>query len=543
MSQDQTLFLRKASGLVRSWKTFDGFIYALYGDSVIVAGALTYGLSYQWSAGNIPLAILLITLAVIPVSIVYAMLASTIPRVGGDYVWQSRTFGGIFGYTLCLSGIVLWPMLYAATNWYAGGVTVAAPLFLILGGTMHIQSFINLATWLGTADGLWWGFVFNCVWALFILIAGMKWYGRIQRWSFYIGCVAVVAWVGMFLVTTNQDFVSNFNWFMTSFFQWGGSNPYQYVLNQASAAGYNAVPLNQTTLGDTYALMPVMAYVFIWVTWAGAMSGEISGIDDLKKSMRMYVGAALFALLLGAGTMYLTLLVVGNQFFFSANYLWYSGTASMPIAPFIGFLYLAMTRNPIMWAITIIGFNAWFWIWDTNNWVNAIRISFAMSFDRSLPDWVGSVNKKFRVPLNAILIITAGSLIMGYLYYYTVFASYTLDVVVGTAAAIVGSTVAGTFMPYMKSTKAMWEASPASKYKVGPVPVITICGILGIVFLWIPLYYLWIVDPRYGVNSPLSGAVLIGSFVGAAIIFLIMKAYRKRQGIDLNLVYREIPYE
>jgi len=543
MTEDKSLFLRRASGMVRAWNVFDGFIYCLYADSIFVAAALTYGLSWPWPDGNIPLSIILICVAVYPAAIVYAMLSSTMPRVGGDYVWESRTLGGVWGYTICLAGLGFWPWMYAVTNVLPGTVTAVSPTFLVLGGMTGNQGLINLATWLTLPDGQWWAYVAYAAFAFIIMVAGMKWYARVQRASFIIGCVAIAVWIVMFAITTQQDFVSNFNWFMTTYFHWGGSNPYQYILSQAASNGYHPADLSQTSWLSSWELGPVMAYVFLYILWTGSMSGEIGGISDLKKSMWMYLGSNTFAMIVCAGTMFATLVIVGNQFFFSANYLWYNGIAAMPISPFIGFLYVAMTRNPFFWIATLIGMNAWFWIWPTNNWVQSIRMIFAMSFDRSLPGWMGAVNRKTRSPLNAIILVTIGCLIMGWLYTYTVFYKFTLDVTFGSALAFFASTVAGTIMPYRQRTKAIWEASPASKYKVGKVPVITIAGILAIVFLWIPTYFLWITDSRYGINDPLSGAVLIASFAAAAILYYIVKAYRKRQGVDLDLLYHEVPYE
>jgi len=545
MGAEKTLFLRRASGMVRAWKVFDGFLYAVYADSIFVAAALTYGLSWPWPDANIPLGIVLNTLLVYPAAIVYAMNASTMPRVGGDYVWQSRALGGFWGYTICLAGLGFWPWLYAATNVMPGTVTAVAPTFLVLGAMTGNNNLVSVSSWLTTPDGLWWAYVAYAVFAFIVMVAGMKWYARIQRGSFYVGCVAIAVWVVMFAITTHQDFVNNFNYFMSTYFNWGGNNPYQYVLDTAAKAGYNAVPFEQTKFLPSWQLVPVLSYVFLYILWSGSMAGEISGIGELKKSTWMYVGSNTFAMIVCAGTMLATILIVGNEFFFSANFLWYTqgGASAIPISPFIGFLYVAMTKNPFFWIMTLIGMNAWFWIWPTNNWVQPIRIIFAMSFDRSLPGWIGAVNRKTRSPLNAIILVTIGCLIMGWLYVYTVFWKYTLDVTFGSALAFFASTIAGTVMPYRKRTKAIWQASPASKYKVGGVPVITIAGILAIVFLWIPTYFLWITDSRYGINDPLSGVVLIGSFVAAAVTYFIVKAYRKRQGIDIELLYREIPFE
>lgn len=546
MPEEKTLFLRNASGLVRSWRIWDGFIYAVYADSIIVAAALTYAIAYPWPQGNIPLAIVITTISIIPLTIVYAMLASAMPRVAGDYVWQTRSLNGFIGFTLSLAGLAFWPWFYGATNVYPGTVSAIAPAFSLLGGWLKSASLSNLGTYLTTADGIWWGFVVFVIWATFIMLVGMKWYARVQRISFYIGMAAVIVWVAVFLTTTNSQFITNFNSFVTSHFPgWGGSDPYHYIVNQAAAGGYTGYSLSQTTLSQTYLLVPVMAYVYLWVVWAGGLSGEIAGIQQLKKSLTMYVGSAVFAMIVGGGVILLTLLMVGNGWFSAANFLYYNpgSTPTMPFAPFLGFLFIAMTKNPALWAITIIGFNAWYWIWPTNNWVWSIRAFFAMSFDRALPSWLGQINNKTGVPINAIILVSAGSLVMGYLYSFTVVASFTLDATLGTALAIVGTTIAAIVLPYRKKTKALWEQSPAAKYKIGGVPVISICGILTFVILWIPLYYLWATNPLYGVNNLTSGAFVVSLFVISAAIYGIMKLYRKRENIDLNLVFGEIPAE
>ena len=157
-------------------------------------------------------------------TIVYAMLASAMPRVAGDYVWQSRAIGGFVGFTLSLAGLAFWPWFYGATNVYPGTVSAIAPAFSLLGGWLNNVSLSNLATYLTTSSGIWWGFVVFVAWATFIMIAGMKWYARVQRISFYIGMAAVVVWVAVFLTTSNSQFISNFNSFVTSHFPgWGRS--------------------------------------------------------------------------------------------------------------------------------------------------------------------------------------------------------------------------------------------------------------------------------------------------------------------------------
>ena len=93
---------------------------------------------------------------------------------------------------------------------------------------------------------------------------------------------------------------------------------------------------------------------------------------------------------------------------------------------------------------------------------------------------------------------------------------------------------------YLKVTKRLYADSPISKYKVGNVPAITIVGALAEVYIVVSLY-LYIVDGRYGVNSVLSALFVLAMLVLSAIIYLAYRWYRRREGINTDLTYREIP--
>src|SRR3990170_1046296 len=94
------LFVRKASGLVRSWSMFDAFIYA-----------------YCWYfGGDLGTAVVVGGIFTLFEVIVYASLISAMPRAGGDYVWQSRILGRSTGFLLTVTGwwfiLWLWVPLY-----------------------------------------------------------------------------------------------------------------------------------------------------------------------------------------------------------------------------------------------------------------------------------------------------------------------------------------------------------------------------------------------------------------------------------------------
>jgi hypothetical protein len=47
--------------------------------------------------------------------------------------------------------------------------------------------------------------------------------------------------------------------------------------------------------------------------------------------------------------------------------------------------------------------------------------------------------------------------------------------------------------------------------------------------------------PELGLASPVSMGFMAALFVGGIVLYYIVRAYRKSQGIDIDLAYKEIP--
>ena len=108
---ERTMFVRKATGLVKGWSVFDAFIYSAFAINLM---ALGFGYAFTTTAflpkGALIAAIILSGLFIIFEVIMYASMIAVMPRAGGDYVWQSRVFGGGFGFVLAATGwwFILW---------------------------------------------------------------------------------------------------------------------------------------------------------------------------------------------------------------------------------------------------------------------------------------------------------------------------------------------------------------------------------------------------------------------------------------------------
>src|SRR5947208_4016820 len=143
-----TLFLRKATGLVKGWSKFDAFLYSFMSVNFVTLG-LFFALSVLAfvPTGQVLPALLISGVFITFLVITYASLISVMPRAGGDYVWQSRVLGGGIAFVLAVTG--WWFILWYWTPVYATilNVEVLQPLAAVF-------KWNGMLAWLGTRNGL-----------------------------------------------------------------------------------------------------------------------------------------------------------------------------------------------------------------------------------------------------------------------------------------------------------------------------------------------------------------------------------------------------
>jgi basic amino acid/polyamine antiporter, APA family len=111
-----TLFLRNATGLVRGWSVRDSTIYACLSTNVVTLGMVEWAFQSSFPRGNLLYSILISGVWVSFLVIAYTGLVVTVPRAGGDYVWQSRILGSGLGFVMAATGwwfiMWLWAPIY-----------------------------------------------------------------------------------------------------------------------------------------------------------------------------------------------------------------------------------------------------------------------------------------------------------------------------------------------------------------------------------------------------------------------------------------------
>ena len=149
------LFVRQSTGLVREASALDATIYnAVF--SAPVGATLAWGVFFALSAfpgADLVWATIISFVLNIPVLIMMALLASSMPRTGGDYVWVSRILSPPLA-TISNFGAALSAMI-GATFWARYfPVFALGPVLVVLGVIFGNDS---LTSW-GTSfqkDQLW----------------------------------------------------------------------------------------------------------------------------------------------------------------------------------------------------------------------------------------------------------------------------------------------------------------------------------------------------------------------------------------------------
>lgn len=532
----EELFLRKATGLVRGWSFLD--IFAFNSWSNFFAGLAPYIITWAiwWPRGNPLLAVILGTIVCSFQCIVYSMLVCTMPRAGGDYIWISRILRSpLIGYTVILVAWVIVLQHWFPSVIWAFNLTFFSPLAVALGN-------MDLAMWLLTTEGIFWMTIANIITGVILVVAGMRWCGRMLKISFIIGgVIAVIVLIISLLPYTQANFINAFNTFQLENFDI--ANAHQQVIDTATIDYGLEIPgFWDWDLAATMPLLALFAWYNGWSMWGAPLYGEVKGASEFKRSFWSIQGCNLFSNAFVIICLLQWVFIGGWQFFQSANLLYWSGDALMPLFPFPGLYVYILTKN-VPLSIFILGGGAFFlWILEAlANFLPAIRILFAMAFDRVMPAQLAHLVTKRRIPIVSLAVVVISAVVFSWLYCFL--PGYTVLTIDFAATIIIGcifTSLAGVVLPFVMPKT--YKRSPISKYQIGKIPVISIFGALTAAFFTYYCYS-WATDITYGAAEPLSVAYLLCMYGGSAILYLFMKWYRKRQGIDTDLIFKEIPVE
>jgi len=545
------LFVRKATGLVRSWSVMDAFVYALFSINLITLGLYSFSQMYYFEGGMVN-ALIVSAIFIFFEVVVYAALISVMPRSGGDYVWQSRILGGAVGFILAVTGwwfiLWLWVPLYGDMFRHI----VLVPILGVLGAK-------DTALWFaGTQNGAFTASMITLAIVSLFITLGMKTYARIQKFSFYGGMLGLIIVIGLLLTGSQESFKAGLESNATSMF---GAAPGVYDATVTLGTNAGAItPFSGGSMAAVFLVIPYLVFFNLWPNWGATLYGEVRGATDFKRNVAGMGWALGVTTVLAIILLFAIKKTIGWDFYVQAggawwNYAWgYTTDApALPVWPYPALLAAFLTTNRLLQFLVVALMSLWWFGWSGTVFLSSTRVIFAAAFDRLLPERVAKLNEHTGTPIYALLLMVVPSVVVAYLFAYNIanFQSLTLCSTLVIAVTYLGTTIAAIILPYKKPD--LYKASPIAKYNVLGIPLITVAGVIFGGFL-IFLLYQWIFDPNalYGIGYSINEGgykngtsiiYMLSNYVLAAVIYFGFKYFRKRSGIDIDKVHQEIPVE
>jgi APA family basic amino acid/polyamine antiporter len=528
-----TLFLRKATGLVRGWSVRDSIIYACLATNFVTLGIYEFTFAGPaFPKGQFITSILISAILVSFLVVAYSGLIVTIPRAGGDYVWQTRILGSGIGFVMAATGwwFILW--LWAPIYGNILSVQLFQPLWATLGDP-------GGAAWFASKNGIFVVCLITIAIAGGLVSLGMAGYARIQKWCFAGGLVAFGVVVILLLVNNHASFVSSFNFEGQKLF--GVHNAYAATNAAAKKAGYSTYNMGFGPIGPTMLLVPAMMFFILWPNWGSTLYGEIRGASDFKRVFTGMFSGLWITVILTIIFLLLMAKTIGWDFYQNLNSLDYNLTPQFGIWPYPFMFAGWLVHNTAFQVILILALSLWFFGWVGTLFLSSTRVIFAAAFDRVLPDRAAEVSEKRKVPIYSLVLMLFPAALLSAVYAYSgSFRNYFLDATLVIAVTYLFSAIAVVILPWRRPE--LWAASPASRFKFLGVPIVLGAGWVTIALLVFCLYE-WFSNSLYFVNNKSSLVFMGAMYVLAIVVYVFARLIRRRQGIDLGLINKEIPVE
>ncbi len=527
------VFSRQASGLVRVGSSYDVFIYNVGLVSIGIAIAFNQYYGPSLYPGAQPwLATILAALGMLAVATTFYFWAIVFPRSGGVYVFLSRTIhpGVAFVMSLIETVILLYYAALAASLIVQVGLS---SFFYTIGLVSGNKTMGTLATRVAAPSGVFWIGTVLLLAAGALLASGTRRYFTLQRVLFAVAVIGMLVLLVAMLFGTRGAFRTNLS-------QLTGLH-YNEVIAKARAHGYvsSGFSLKESLRFIVWPLLPLLGAV---------QSVGISG--EVKKIQRSQLFGMLGAVIATGGFIALFAVLSNKAFGYdfqgaiAFNSL--SGVAggTTASAPYFTVLAGILTSNIVLAVIIMAVFVAWIWFWIPAELAYTTRSMIAWSFDRVAPDKLGWVSERFHTPVVAIAISTAGSIVFMWLIAFKGIALLTLIEVL----LVVWATVMVSAVVFPRTRKQLFEASPARQARIAGAPMMSVAGALSAIFFVAMIYLLW--------NDPVAAGplftskhvsrefwIILAVVVFGALWYVGTKTYRRRQGIDIDLAFQQIPIE
>lgn len=567
-TEGRALFTRQSSGLVREVSVLNALFFNTA--AFIGVGVGWYPVFYSLAfvaigtAGGFTtygIAAILIGLACVILSLIFASLTSVMPRSGGDYVFTSRIVPRIGPFVGWMES---WSLAFASVAIIAFEVPVFVRNLQITGRIIGIGTgsdfFTGANSWFTDSSGAVTdvpGFLAAVVVLVLIGIVTFQPTRRFHRIVTVLAGIGLIGMITMFVVgmlaITPESFAANLPTYANG----------TTVDTLVKAGQDNAV------IGDVNLDPAVFSFVagivllnYIGFQYSAYISGEIRG--NVRRGILIAVlGALVVAVFMNSVYTDFLSARLGVNGQIGWGVLYWLGDPSLPLGqpnslpltaaisqpglwPIWTFVSVAVTLFPFLLCPVYVAFLS--------------RVQLAWSLDRQVPEWFGAVSERLRAPANAILTALVAAGVFALLQNFPILKNIGLGFLAPTdgklnlVATLWFSILAAGLtwiMPGVNALLVRWTRPDLAK----DAPFGAWLPLLGAVWVVIMAVLYWFAGLSPIINfvgkleaesqldylnrTGVSFTLLI--FAAGLVVFLISWVRNRARGIDTGLMYRELP--
>jgi APA family basic amino acid/polyamine antiporter len=530
------LFARKSSGLIREFGAFDTIAFNVIGYALGLVLAITpFFAGALFPGANIFLIVIIGTAFALFNGLVYSLLAGAMPRSGGEYVYIGRVLHPSIGFMA--SWGFTWSQYLGIgiyTQWTVNyGLSVS---FATLGHALGSQRLIDIGT---SIQEPWPSFILGTlllISVVFVLLRGMRFLRRFLNLLFIVAMIGTIITFFVFVASSREEFVAAFNSFMASTANL--ENAYDAVIQLAQQEGWSPV---EQTFGAVLLALPLGYWIYIGFTYSSYVGGEVK--EPQRTQTYGIIGSLILGFVVYMAIMGVYYSVVGTEFNNAAAYLERNTEVNpLPVAGVLNFFAGLLTTNPILLILMDISFFLWHYLLLFVMVTICVRNMFAWSFDQIMPSALTKVTEKSRTPSVATITVAVIAWVLLWASLFTPLFDYIFNYIAIFAIAFWITSWAAILLPYRRPE--LFNSAPDMvKRRVFGMPLITIAGVVNLVLFTIILYSSFTLPAFAGPVGAVAVAFVIGIYVVGLIIYFIAAAARSREGVNLNLLYSEIPPE
>jgi amino acid transporter len=515
------LFIRESTGLVREigpWTALlmnTAFIAFQSGFILLISSM------FNFPRGNPLITIVIGAVLFLPLTILLNKIGITYYRTASDYIFVTRNLHPSIGFAAMFM-FTIDQMFFNAVLISLGLVTGLAPALVAIGLSNHAADLTLLGNSLMNNPLL----IFltgSIVLTILILINAIS----IKAGKYLASAISLFGIITFILTiilfyTYTPQIINSINTAAPNLFS-------QAVSVSRKLPSYGVIM-------DTIYLIPYLAYVFPFVNFILSVGGEVRRGSAIPIAVFGTYAISTLFLVLSVWVM-LSSLGIDRLNGLFAIYYGITNGASWPSTlppPYPQALLILAIRNPVLQWLIAIGSFTWYINVVSVLIIQIARYILALSFDRVLPSILAYVNPRTHTPVTAHITDLVITLAIMYLYNFSVMPllSATMDV----------STLITILMYFMIIT----ITAIVLGIRTRSVSTTLLGAYVTMLFSWIA--YEEIINPAAYLFVQSINTYIIGFFVALFVIgialYYAMRLYRlRRENMDINMLFKEIPPE